>query len=133
MSSAMPSRQFCYTLSLEIVAVHIHVEGDTSSRFCEDWARFAEAPALAAGLPAAQLSVLPSPFRWVLRPILEFTLEVERQNPDRQIAVVVPELVERHWYHYFLHNQRAEVLKTLLMMRGNQRIVVVNVPWYLEP
>ncbi len=124
--------QFCYTLSREIVAVHIEVEGDTGSRFSEDWVRLAEAPALAAGLPAPRLAVLPSPYRWVLRPILEFTLDVERQNPHRQIAVVVPELVERHWYHYFLHNQRAEVLKTLLLLRGNQRIVVVNVPWYLK-
>ena len=32
-------------------------------------------------------------------------------------------MVERHWYHYFLHNQRAEVLKTWLLLRGNQRIV----------
>jgi len=123
---------FCYTLSHEITALHIEVEGDTGSGFCEHWARFAEAPARAAGLPTVKLEVLPSPFRWVLRPILEFTLEMERQNPDRQIAVVVPELVEKRWYHYFLHNQRAEVLKTLLMLRGNQRIVVVTVPWYLR-
>jgi hypothetical protein len=39
--------------------------------------------------------------------------------------------VERHWYHYFLHNQRAAVLKALLLLKGNQRITVVNVPWYV--
>jgi hypothetical protein len=35
-------------------------------------------------------------------------LELERNNPDWQIAVLIPEFVERHWYNYFLHNQRAE-------------------------
>ena len=26
---------------------------------------------------------------------------------------------------------RAEVLKLMLLMRGNQRIMVINIPWYL--
>lgn len=68
----------------------------------------------------------------MFRPILEYVLEVEKDHPNRQIAVVLPELVERRWYHYFLHNQRASVLKTLLLVRGSQRIVVINVPWYLS-
>jgi hypothetical protein len=68
----------------------------------------------------------------VLSPIVDYILRVEQENPERQIAVLLPEMVERHWYHYFLHNQRAEVLKTLLLLKGNERIVLVNVPWYLK-
>ena len=56
---------------------------------------------------------------------------MEIDHPDRQIAVIVPKLVERHWYHYLLHNQRAELLKALLRARG-ERIVLVNVPWHLK-
>jgi hypothetical protein len=41
-------------------------------------------------------------------------------------------MVERHWYHYFLHNQRAEILKAWLLIKGNQQIILVNVPWYLR-
>ena len=55
-----------------------------------------------------------------------------RNNPNRQIAVLIPELVERHWYHYFLHNQRAEWLKELLLLKGNQQIIVIVVPWHLN-
>jgi hypothetical protein len=40
--------------------------------------------------------------------------------------------VQRRWYHHLLHNKRAAVLKGLLLLKGNQRIVVINVPWYLE-
>jgi hypothetical protein len=74
---------------------------------------------------------LPSPYRFVLTPILDYILELERTNPGRQIAVLIPELVERHWYHYILHNQRAEWLRALLLAKGGQQIVLVNVPWHI--
>lgn len=123
---------FSYTLSSDVRAVHVSVDGETRSEFCRNWPQYAQQPAQRAGLPAAELVVIPSPYRLVLRPIVEYVFQIEREHPDRRIAVVVAELVERHWYHYFLHNQRAEVLKALLMVRGNERIVVVSVPWYLK-
>ena len=46
--------------------------------------------------------------------------------------VVVPELVATRWYQYLLHNHRSTVLKALLLLQGNRRIVVVNVPFYLR-
>ncbi len=124
--------RFAYTLSREVHAVHISAPGETEDTFCRDWARFADAPAREAGFPPPELVVIESPFRMLLTPILDYILEVEKQNPDRQIAVLLPELIERHWFHYFLHNQRAEILKTWLLLKGNQRIVLVNVPWYLK-
>jgi hypothetical protein len=59
-------------------------------------------------------------------------MDVESHNPGRQIAVIVPELVERHWYHYPLHNQRAELLKAYLLLKGSHHIVLINVPWYIN-
>jgi hypothetical protein len=96
------------------------------------WRSRVEDPIRRAGLSAPELVVLRSPYRFVLTPILSHILELERQHPDRQIAVIVPSLVERHWYQYFLHNQTGELLTTLLFLRGNQRIVIVNVPWHLN-
>jgi hypothetical protein len=64
-------------------------------------------------------------------PLVEHILHVEREHPDRQIAVLVPELVVKHWWQTPLHNQRAQVLTLLLLVRGNQRITVINIPWYL--
>ena len=54
------------------------------------------------------------------------------RHPNRQVAVLIPEMVEPHWYHYFLHNQRGQWLKALLLLKGNQRINVISVPWYLN-
>jgi hypothetical protein len=124
--------RFAYTLSQEVHAVHISAGDETEDAFCRNWSQFADAPARAAGLPPPQLVVIDSPYRLVLTPILNYILQVEKEHPGRQITVLLPEMVERHWYHYFLHNQRAEILKTWLLIKGDQRIVLVNVPWHLK-
>ncbi len=82
-------------------------------------------------MPVPSLTVVESPYRLFFRPILDFVSEIEQKYPDRYITVLIPELVELHWYHYLLHSQRGTVLKTLLFVKGNLRISVLNVPWYL--
>ena len=95
------------------------------------WAEYVEQPARAAGLPAPQLVVIPSPYRHLFSLLLAYITQLKDAHPDRQIAVIIPQLVEHRWYHYLLHNQRASILKALLLLRGDQRVVVINVPWYL--
>jgi hypothetical protein len=63
---------------------------------------------------------------------VDHVLESADKRPGRRIAVLVPELVEPHWYHYLLHDNRAEILKGLLLLKGDQRIVIITVPWYLQ-
>ena len=123
--------QFALTLSPEIHAVHVATEEETDA-LEQQWCRLVEKPVQEFGGTPPSLVTLPSPYRLLIRPILEYVLEIEKQNPSRQIAVIVPELVEKHWYHYPLHNQRAELLKAFLLLKGSPRIVLINVPWYIE-
>jgi hypothetical protein len=51
----------------------------------------------------------------------DYILKVEQEHPDRQIAVLVPELVVRHWSQNLLHNQRAQLLKLLLLLVRGKR------------
>jgi len=127
---AEKAMRFALTLSSDVRVLHVDCGKETRD-LRRNWARLIEEPTKRAGRGTPQLVVLESPYRLVITPILDYVLDLERKNPDRQIAVLVTQLVERHWYHYFLHNQRAEWLKALLLRRGNQRIIVVNVPWYL--
>jgi hypothetical protein len=83
------------------------------------------------GRGCLKLVTLASPFRLVIHPIVDYVLKVEKENAGRTIAVVIATMVERHWYHYFLHNQRADILTALLLLGGDERINIVNVPWYL--
>jgi amino acid transporter len=128
--------RFAYTLSRDVFVVHIAPEGEPATRSQEElidgWEEYVEKPAVQAGCKPPKLVVLRSPYRLVLTPIFEYILELERKHPNRLIAVLLPELVERRWYYYLLHNQRATVLKLILYLKGNRRIVVINVPWYLR-
>ncbi|MGB8653896.1 MAG: hypothetical protein WCD23_05205, partial [Candidatus Acidiferrales bacterium] len=123
--------QFALTLSPDIRALHVGTEEETNTLQGE-WQRLIAEPVERAGRKAPALVLLSSPYRLVLSPILEYVLQIEQENPGRQIAIVVPELVERHWYHYPLHNQRAELLKAFLLLKGSRNIVLINVPWYID-
>lgn len=123
--------QFALTLSPNVRAVHVTSEEEKESLRAE-WSKLVETPAEQAGIATPELVILPSPYRLIITPIVNYVLDLERGNPDRQVAVIIPELVERHWYHYPLHNKRAELLKALLLLKGSQRIVLINVPWYLN-
>jgi amino acid transporter len=124
--------RFALMLSKEVRAIHVDCEEDEES-VCKMWDANIAAPLRAANLIVPELVLLRSPYRFVIQPIVDYVLDIERQNADRQVAVLVPELVVRHWYQNLLHNQRANLLKLMLLMRGNQRILVINIPWYLEP
>jgi amino acid transporter len=123
--------RFALGMSSEIIAVHVDGSDDTLS-ICDEWEHKVAAPLREAGLAVPELVTLTSPYRFILAPVMDFVLEQERKNDNRQIAVLVPELVVKHWWEYFLHNQRANLLKVLLLVKGNQRILVINIPWYLQ-
>ena len=130
-STSERALQFALTLSTEVHAVHVGAEEDTNE-LKENWERLVAEPVKKAGGTPPTLEILNSPYRLILKPILEYVTAIEAKNPGRQIAVIVPELVERHWYHYPLHNQRAELLKALLLIRGSRNIVLISVPWYIK-
>jgi amino acid transporter len=120
---------FALRMSPDVLVLHI--ENEDAESLHKQWAKLVQAPAKKAGVPAPLLVHLESPYRFVVQPILDYVLDLECENPDRQVAVLIPELAERRWFNYLLHNQRARVLKELLLLKGNQRIVIVDVPWYL--
>jgi hypothetical protein len=44
---------------------------------------------------------LNSPYRFIINPIVDYVLDLEEKNHDREVAVLVPELVEERWYLLF--------------------------------
>jgi hypothetical protein len=122
--------RFAMKLSDQVVAVHVDAEE------CRDeveamWQRNVARPVQKVNKPVPELVFVPSPYRFVLTPLVDYILKLERDHPERQISVLVPELVVKHWWQTPLHNQRAQLLKLLLLLRGNQRIIVINIPWYI--
>jgi Amino acid permease len=122
--------QFAARLSPEVIAVHVE-PNEHSELLEDDWEQYVEKPFHAAGKEPPQLHVLPSPYRFVIIPFVQFVLDLSKRHPDRSIVVVIPELVEDKWYEYFLHNQRGRMLEWVLLARGNERIFTVSAPWYV--
>src|SRR6266851_2895978 len=122
--------RFGLLLSKEIKVVHVHSDDEEGS-LDEVWDKFIMAPVERVGLPEPELVTIPSTYRFIVNPLMDYILELEKKNPGRKVAVLLPELVVRHWWENALHNQRVQLLKLLLLLKGNQRIVVVNIPWYL--
>ncbi len=126
--------RFAMVMSNEVQAVHVQLADEDDRKttsICDEWNAMVAAPLRAAGKEVPELVTLQSPYRFVLLPMVNHVLEQEQRFPDRHLAVLVPELVVKHWYEFLLHNQRGNLLKLLLLVRGNQRIVVINIPWYL--
>jgi amino acid transporter len=123
--------RLAWSMSQDIRILHVECGEDTEI-LRQRYAEVVEAPAREAGLPVPELVVLQSPYRFVVRPILDYSLHLEKTNPNRLLAVLIPELVESRWYYLLLHNNRSQALKALLLFSGDQRITVVNIPWYLK-
>lgn len=122
---------FALGIACDIRCVHVQL-GDQPDRISQQWEGDVAAPLRAAGKSVPSLQVLRSPYRYVLTPIVDYVLKLEQETRLVKICVIVPELVVRHWWENMLHNRRADLLKVLLLVRGNKRIVVLNIPWYQE-
>ena len=123
--------EFASRISTEIVAIHVQPEKH-SELLHDDWERYVEAAFRKANLQPPQLEILPSPYRFVIVPVVQYVLQLSRKHPERRIVVVIPELVEERWYEYFLHNQRGRLLEWALMVQGNQRIFTLSSPYHLS-
>jgi len=126
--------RFALSISRDLQIVHVdtpdvdHGEHELATQ----WTEKILIPLRQAGFPDPKFERLQSPYRTILMPLLDYILSEERCHEDRHIAVLIPELVVRHWWQNLLHNQRSSLLKLLLLVRGKQRIVVINIPWYQE-
>lgn len=122
--------EFASKLTSRIIAVHVDPT-EKSELLREEWERYVAKPFRDAGCDPPELVILPSPYRFVIVPMVQYVLELSEKNADHQIAVVIPELVEYHWYEYFLHNQRGRLLEWMILVKGNERIFTVSAPYYL--
>jgi amino acid transporter len=122
--------EFAARLSPEVIALHVE-PSEHSELLQMSWEHYVDQPFRALGKEPPKLQLLPSPYRFIIIPIVQFILELSEKNADRSIIVVIPELVEDKWYEYFLHNQRGRLLEWALLARGNDRIFTVSAPWYV--
>jgi amino acid transporter len=102
-------------------AVMVDTDHVLSARVLEDWDnRRIDVP----------LKVLYSPYREIIRPIVDYARSIREANPRGVVAVYIPEYVVGRWWEQLLHNQTALRLKTRLLF--TQGVMVISVPYQLR-
>ena len=117
--------QYARALGSELHAVTIEIDPESTARLAERWNEV---------FPDVPLEVIPSPYRSVITPLVDFVNAFIMTDED-YVTIVLPEFVPTKWWHQLLHNQTALVLKLTLTYgrkdtRGRHRIVT-DVPFYL--
>jgi len=118
---------FARSISKNVTAVYVELEPGAGERARIEWE---------AWWPDVPLAVVPSPYRSVVGPLLQFLDETDTQHNDGQLAaVVLPEFIPGKWWQTLLHNQTAWLIKASLLYRrrnlGRER-VVIDVPFHLR-
>jgi len=118
---------FAESIAGDVTGVYVELNPGDSKSVQEMWKRW---------FPDIPLTVLPSPYRSIIDPLLHFLDETDRQHNDGQMAVVVlPEFVPARWWHTLLHNQTSRLIKNALLYnrreKGYQR-VIIDVPYHLK-
>ena len=129
---AQTGLRFALRLSPDIYACQVLLGDPRSEDLSGEWHDLVEIPAKEHGVTPPRLVVVRSRYRRLFKPLLRFVTTIAHAHLERQVAVVVPEVVESRWYHYLLHNHTASILKALLLFRGGKGVVVISTPWYLS-
>ena len=76
------------------------------------------------------LKVIESPYREIIRPLVDYVKNIRRASPRDVVSVYIPEYVVGHWWENVLHNQSALRLKGRLLFEPG--VMVTSVPWQLR-
>ena len=101
--------------------VYVAADPKETNQLLEDWDQ------RNLGIP---LKVLHSPYRELIRPIVEYATEIRKANPRGVVAVYIPEYVVGRWWEQLLHNQTALRLKGRLLFTPG--VMVTSVPYQLR-
>ncbi len=123
----MDAVAYACSISKDVTAAYVELEPGAGERVRKEWESW---------WPDVALVVLPSPYRSIVRPLLEYLDQTDREHNDGQLAaVVLPEFVPAKWWQNIFHNQTAQLLKSALLYRRRQfgfQRVIIDIPYHLK-
>ena len=113
--------RYAETLSDDVRAVYVDVNPAQTEQLRKDWEAWGG---------RVTLVVLPSPFRSLMEPLLEYIEHASAEQANDYVTVILPEFVPAQWWQHLLHNQTSLLIKGALLFKPN--IVVTSVPFHLS-
>ena len=77
--------EFAARLSPEVIAVHVDPSEHTELLH-DEWKLYVEKPFRDAGREPPELKVLPSPYRFVIIPFVQYVLDLSKKNPSAVLS-----------------------------------------------
>jgi amino acid transporter len=111
---------YATTISEDVRAVYVEVDPVAAQKLRTQWDEWDI---------GVDLVILPSPFRSVLRPLVDYVKSLEHRGATDLVTIVVAEIVPRKWWEHLLHNKTALFIRTAFLFRPN--VVVTAVPYLL--
>jgi amino acid transporter len=113
--------RYAETLSDDVRAIYVDVNQAQTEQLQREWAAWGG---------GVELVVLPSPYRSLMEPLLEYIEQAAEEKSSDYVTVILPEFVPRRWWQHLYHNQTSLLIKGALLFRPN--IVVTSVPFHLS-
>ncbi len=112
---------YATSLTKSVRVVHVEVDPENTPRMEAEWDRWDI---------GFELEILPSPFRSVIAPLVEYVERLQAETPGTLVSVVTPEIVPKHLWEHLLHNKTALYIRTAMLFKPN--VVVVAVPYLMS-
>jgi amino acid transporter len=118
---------YARSISSRVTAVYVETDPNQTAKVRKSWEVWGQDVALV---------VVPSPYRSLIGPFLDFLDETDMEHNDGERAtVLLPEFVPVKWWHYLLHNQTATLMRLALLYNrrkfGYAR-AIIEVPFHLR-
>lgn len=118
---AIDALKYARSISNDVRVVYVELDEASTERLRQMWDK------LNTGL---KLVVLPSPFRSVVQPILDYVRLVDEEDHEDMLTVVIPEFVTAKWWERIYHNQTAFLIRAALAREAGK--VVTSVRYHLK-
>lgn len=120
---------YAQSICRDITAVYIELDPGAGEKMRQSWERW---------FPQIKLAIVPSPYRSIITPLLDYIDDADREANDGQLAtIILPEFVPARWWQGLLHNQTAFILRTALLYRRRSALlqherVIIDIPYHLK-
>jgi amino acid transporter len=118
---------FARSISDDVTAVYVELEPGSGQGIQDQWEKWC---------PDIGLAIVPSPYRSIVGPFLDFLDRTDQERHDGQLAtVVLPDFIPASWWQGLLHNHTAWLIKVALLYRRRHRgfqPVIIDVPYHLR-
>ncbi|GAC1516896.1 MAG: APC family permease [Gemmatimonadaceae bacterium] len=111
---------YATTISDEVKAVYVEVDPLSTLHLQKEWETWDI---------GVDLVVIRSPYRSLIRPLVEYVDAIRARSDGELVTVVIAEIVPHSWWEHLLHNKTALYIRTAFLFKPG--VVVTSIPFHL--